>query len=204
MSKTNTLFGSSNESVASTKRLGYVGSDVRGTVDSRNDDWYTPREWITFASTVLGGIGLDPFSSEEANKVVRAKRFFTIQDNALKQKWKSKTVWMNPPYTRGIVDAAVSKFLQEFGDQNFEAGMVLVNNMTDTRWYGSMYEHAHAVCNLIGRIGFENAAGQRMSGNTRGQSLFLFAHNTPSTTHIKGRFTSLLRAKHQYPLFLGV
>lgn len=204
MSKVATLFGEVAEPTkASAKRLGYVGSDVRGTIDSRNDDWYTPVEWTRFARQVLVKIDLDPFSSDKANKIVKAKQFFTIEDDALRQSWNADTVWMNPPYTRGLVSQATDKFIEEFSLGHFKAGIILINNMTDTRWYGRLYEHAHAVCNLIGRISFENAAGQAVSGNTRGQSIFLFA-NKKYGPHgqIKRRFDEQLRAKGQYPLWI--
>jgi len=198
MSNISNLFNENGPTVASTKRLGYVGSDVRGTMDSRNDDWYTPKEWISFAHNVLGKIDLDPFSSELANKTVKAGRFFTIEDNAFLQTWEADTVWMNPPYTRGIANRAIAKFLEEFRMGNFRAGMVLVNNMTDTRWYGQMYQDDPLFCNIIGRISFENAAGQCVSGNTRGQSLFLFANKSSKNAKIKHRFKELLEAKGQF------
>ena len=197
MSKVSKLFEDSKTSVANTKRLGYVGSDVRGTIDSRNDDWYTPKEWISFAHNVLGGIDLDPFSSVHANEIVKAKRIFTIDDDAFAQEWKARTVWMNPPYTRGVVDKAVSKFIEEFRKGNFIAGLMLINNMTDTQWYKQIYPDVHAFCNITGRLSFENASGQQVNGNTRGQTLALFANKTSETNQIKSRFTKFLAAKGQ-------
>ena len=197
MSKVSKLFKDSKTSVANAKRLGYVGSDVRGTVDSRNDDWYTPKEWISFAHNVLGGIDLDPFSSAHANETVKANKIFTIDDDAFAQEWKARTVWMNPPYTRGVVDKAVGKFIEEFRKGNFIAGLMLINNMTDTQWYKQIYPDMYSFCKITGRISFENAAGQQVNGNTRGQILVLFANNTPATNQIKSRFVKLLAAKGQ-------
>lgn len=206
MSKIVRLFEDEGETVAASRKMGYTGSlrkPERGIAfDSRNDDWYTPSDWLNLARDVLGGIDLDPFSSERANQTVQAKRYFTEEDNAFQQKWKARTVWMNPPYTRGVVDKAVAKFLEEYRRGHFEAGLILVNNMTDTLWYTSMYEDAYALCNIKGRISFENAAGQRVSGNTRGQSLFLFARNDKSHNQIKRKFKEELRFRGQYPLFL--
>lgn len=45
---------------------------------------------------VLGSIDLDPASEEEANKRVKAVKFYTEEDNGLEQKW-SGNVWLNPP-----------------------------------------------------------------------------------------------------------
>lgn len=185
------------ESIANVKRIGYVGSQpTRGTVDTANDDWYTPSEWIEVARRILYGIDLDPFSSDLANQRVRANRYFTEESNALEQTWEAKTVWMNPPYTRGLIDKAVTKFISEYRFGSFTHAMVLVNNMTDTRWYRSLLSASSHHCNIMGRIGFENAAGQRISGNTRGQTLFLFS-NTPQ---IISMFVKEMRKMDQIPL----
>ena len=45
---------------------------------------YTP-EYIEAARIVLGSIDLDPASSDIANQLVRAKKYYTIADNGLNQ-----------------------------------------------------------------------------------------------------------------------
>ena len=188
-------------SMADPSKLGYMGSGVRkrAHVSAENDEWYTPEKWLNFASYVLGSIELDPFSSPKANQRVNAKRYFTADDDAFRQSWDAKTVWMNPPYTRGVVDQSATKLLSELEAGNVRYAIVLVNNMTDTQWYRRLLDKCRAKCDLTGRISFENALGQKVSGNTRGQTLFLFASGRGSQ-HVINRFKTGLTNMGQIPL----
>ncbi len=81
---------------------------------------------------------------------------------------------MNPPYGR-LCRAAVEKFVYEFGRGHFRAGIVLVNNATETRFFQLLIETTSALCLTNHRISFYNADGKRISGNTRGQAFFYVA-----------------------------
>jgi vancomycin permeability regulator SanA len=50
------------------------------------------------------GIELDPATSKTANKLIRAKKIFTKEqgEETFKNTWKSKTVYVNAPFDRGI------------------------------------------------------------------------------------------------------
>ena len=58
----------------------------------------TPREWIDRARAVLGGIDVNPASSELAQKTVNAQEYFDKERNGLRQVWRGR-VWLNPPYS---------------------------------------------------------------------------------------------------------
>ena len=62
-----------------------------------NHERYTPLELISLVHKAFGQIDLDPASSKEANKVVKAKAFFTKKTDGLKQKWSGR-VFLNPPF----------------------------------------------------------------------------------------------------------
>lgn len=171
---------------ADPKRLAYVGSVTKSTRDS--DAWFTPEKYVLAARASLGGsISLDPFSSPDANKVVKAERFLTETENAFKTEWFPKTrndgdslrtVWMNPPYGAGLVSDAMNLFLNEFVSGIFDEGIILVNNATETKWFQRALTIASALTLTDHRISFWNSDGKAVSGNTRGQAFFYFGDNS--------------------------
>ena len=54
---------------------------------SSENEWYTPPECLKAVYDVLGSIDLDPASSDAAQKIVRAKAYFTKEQDGLKQDW---------------------------------------------------------------------------------------------------------------------
>lgn len=68
------------------------------TVSFTEDEFVSPPELIASTAAFFGGhIGLDPASSESANSVVQADRFFSWRENGLIQSWKSDSVYLYPP-----------------------------------------------------------------------------------------------------------
>lgn len=72
---------------------------------SKSAEWGTPVQIVEFARLVLGEIDLDPASSAEWNKTVRAKKFYTQESNSgaggLGGEWPKKSrVFLNPPGER--------------------------------------------------------------------------------------------------------
>jgi phage N-6-adenine-methyltransferase len=109
-----------------------------------DDEWYTPAEHIKRVRKVLGGIDLDPASNDQAQKIVRAKRFFTKADDALTQDWLGR-VWLNPPYSKGLLAQFVDKLLLEIKNKNTTAAIALLNNFTDADWF----QQACSICTAV-------------------------------------------------------
>jgi len=68
------------------------------TVSYSEDDYVTPLD-IAATTTAFfeGNVDLDPASSETANSVVQADRYFSWRENGLNQVWRGKSVYLFPP-----------------------------------------------------------------------------------------------------------
>jgi len=86
---------------------------VRGTFGTSENDWYTPKEYVERARKVMGGIDLDPATTEFGQATVCADEFFTPIENGLEREWRGR-VWLNPPYSQPDVSLFVSKLLAEY------------------------------------------------------------------------------------------
>jgi hypothetical protein len=61
-------------------------------------DFVSPPEIVGVTSAFFGGrVDLDPASSKFANTLINAARYFTAEDNGLRQTWKAKNVYLYPP-----------------------------------------------------------------------------------------------------------
>lgn len=146
--------------------------------------WYTPKEYIKAARTVLSEIDLDPASSKTANKTVKAKTYYTKTDDGLEQAWSGR-VFLNPPYKMPDVGKFVAKLLQHIDDGSVPAAILLTNNNTDTRWWQSAAAKATGICFTCGRISFYNDAGE-WSSPTNGQTLMYFGSDGKRFAEIFG------------------
>lgn len=185
------------ENKADINKLAYIGAKPKASTEAPRDSssWFTPSLYTELAKEVMGEIDLDPFSSEEANKHVKAKRFFTIKDDAFKQEWfqDQGRVFMNPPYTRQVIDAAAEIFLSHWMQEKITQGIVLVNNATETRWFQALLKESAAICMPDRRIAFENFDGKHVSGNTRGQVFLYFGHKPERFSEVFARVGCVLR-----------
>ena len=63
-----------------------------------NVDFVSPPEVVGTATSFFDGqIELDPASSEHANQLVCADKYFTHENNGLNQVWKAKNIYLYPP-----------------------------------------------------------------------------------------------------------
>ena len=157
--------GREAQGLSSPKTLGYGGDYER----------VVPPHIAASAFRAMGGIDLDPASTARANTVVKAQRFLTEREDGLKRAWRGR-VWLNPPFSRGLVDAFVARLLDRLAIGQVTQAVLLTNNSTDTAWWQAAAAEARAVCLLAGRLNFLNAELHPVGPwAIQGQSVMYFA-----------------------------
>lgn len=141
-----------------------------------SDSCGTPSKYVESARKVLGGvIHCDPASNAFAQNTVRALRFYTKDDSSLEIPWDWPTIWLNQPYSRGLVSAFANKLCDEYAAHRF-AAINLINSATDTDWYQRMVRTCSAICQPDHRISFE-IMGAPAVGNLYSQTFFYLGND---------------------------
>lgn len=155
--------------------------------NSGNDEWYTPVFYLDAAREVLGTIDVDPASCEAAQVFVKAEQYFTADEDGLAHEWHGN-IWMNPPYSTGLVSQFIDAFMEEWESEHIKEAIVLVNNATETVWAQNAMASAIAVCFPKGRIKFCDATGKPANSPLQGQVFCYYGTNAAKFLDVFGAF----------------
>lgn len=147
-------------------------------------EWYTPPNIIEAAVAVMGGIDLDPATSDaqQACASIKAANYFTMQNSGLDKPWRGR-VFLNPPYARGLVDQFVEKMVAAYQMGEMQQGILLTNSSTETKWWQHAAQHCNAVCFPRGRVRFlkvkDGALTRGNSAPSHPHSILYFGPEAP-------------------------
>lgn len=141
------------------------------------NEWYTPAHVIEAARQVMGGIDLDPASCETAQEVVRAERWYGVDDDGLDRNWSGR-VWMNPPYSlKGeyALDVWITRLQRDFRSGAVDEAVMLINNVADSQAGASALAESSAACFTCPRLKFKRP-GAMDANPPLGQMILLYSH----------------------------
>ena len=117
---------------------------------SKQTEWITPQEFYIKLMTVFGPFTLDPAATKENSK---CNKFFTIEDDGLKQSWEGEKIFCNPPYKRGIINQWVKKGFEE-GQKEKTLVVMLLSVRSDVKWFKEYVMNADEIYFVNGRLKF--------------------------------------------------
>ena len=116
---------------------------------SRTDEWETPQEFFDELNREFR-FDLDACADEKNHK---CDKYFTVQQDGLKQDWGGYTVFCNPPYGRTIGEW-VEKCFQEVYAGSCKYAVMLLPARTDTKWFHQYIYNKAEIRFLPGRLKF--------------------------------------------------
>jgi len=121
-------------------------------INSLSQEWNTPQKYVDAVKAVLGDIALDPCSNEYS--IVRAAVEYRLPlYDGLRESWKYKTIYVNPPYGRNRDNhTSIYDWLKKCEAAHYIHGsevLALVPVATNTKhWKQFIFGHATAICFL--------------------------------------------------------
>lgn len=135
-----------------------------------NNEWYTPARYIEAARRVMAGIDLDPASCELANRTVKATRYYTKDDDGLKQDWTCFSMWLNPPFGTTITpfDGSpwqgtsttrlfVRKLLEDYSRGIVQQCVLLAKADPKQNWFHALWDYP--ICFAYDKVYFNRPNG---------------------------------------------
>jgi len=119
---------------------------------SKTDLWATPQNFFDELNAEFH-FTLDPCATPENAKCAK---YFTAEDDGLKQDWAGHTVFCNPPYGREI-----GKWVKKCYEESKKPGItvvMLIPARTDTSYFHDyIYKKAKEIRFVRGRLKFGNS-----------------------------------------------
>jgi phage N-6-adenine-methyltransferase len=116
-----------------------------------SDEWSTPQDFYDRLNAEFH-FTLDPCATKETAK---CPKFYTAEQDGLKQDWSGETVFCNPPYSH--IAEWTKKCWQE-GTKPDTTVVMLIPSRTDTRYFHTYIYHRAELRFVKGRLRFSGAS----------------------------------------------
>jgi phage N-6-adenine-methyltransferase len=124
-----------------------VNREAFSRTEETKDRWETPPYFFKLLNENIN-FTLDPCASDQNHL---CDKYYTIEDNGLKQDWRGENVFVNPPYS--YITEWVKKCYEE-GKKAQTNIILLIPSRTDTRYWHNYIMKANEILFCKGRIRF--------------------------------------------------
>ena len=114
---------------------------------SKSDEWATPQATFDELNEEFG-FTLDACATQDNHK---CSKFYTIEDDGLKNDWGGERVFVNPPYSK-IADWVKKAFYESRKDNTLV--VLLIPSRTDTRYFHDFIYNRAEIRFIKGRLKF--------------------------------------------------
>lgn len=129
-----------------------MNKNINVHFSSKSNEWATPQDFFDQLDREFS-FTLDPCSTDENAKCAK---YYTLEDDGLKQSWDNEIVFCNPPYGREI-----KNWVKKASEATGGVVVMLIPARTDTVYFHDYIYHKAEVRFIRGRLkfgGHENAA----------------------------------------------
>jgi hypothetical protein len=151
--------------------------------DSGICEYYTPIELVNAAREVMGSIDLDPASSEQANKLIKALRFYS--ENGLDKPWFGN-VWMNHPFSRTNNPLWINNLVDWYESRIGLQACCITFAATSEKWFRPLLNYQQ--CFIHGRTNYYLPDGTKKAGVTKGSVITYLGENTDKFKEVFSQF----------------
>lgn len=125
--------------------------DTKIHFSSASVEWATPQDFFDKLNEEFH-FTLDPCADDLNHK---CDKYYTKEQDGLKQDWSGERVFCNPPYGRDV-PKWVSKCFHEVYSGKCRLAVMLLPVRTDTRWFHDYIYHRAEIRFVCGRLKFGN------------------------------------------------
>lgn len=162
-----------------------ISSDLSA---SDKDSWSTP-DWLYGVLFKEFRFRLDACASEtnrkDGNFISEEMNALTMEnwsDGSIVTSLADDFVWINPPYSRGMVKAFINKAYEQCVKHKINS-VLLIPATPDASWWPTNASEARFITN--GRISFEHPITKKaVNGNTKGSALIIYRHQDLGTAMV--------------------
>lgn len=122
----------------------------RVVFSAESDEWATPQEIFDSLNAEFH-FTLDAAATADNHK---CERYYTAEQDGLKQSWGGERVFLNPPYSQ--IAKWVEKAYRE-GTKDNTVVVMLIPSRTDTRYFHNYILHRSEIRFIKGRLHFNDS-----------------------------------------------
>jgi ParB family chromosome partitioning protein len=156
--------------------------------DSKKVEYYTPSWIVEAAREVMGSIDLDPASSAEANKIVKAKEYYSTK--GLFYVW-SGNLWLNHPFNKKENKLWIDRLIHYYEITWVKQACCIAYASTSEKWFQPLMNYPQ--CYFNKRVNYiDGLTGLVVKGVTKGSVVTYLGPNVEKFNQVFSQYGKIM------------